>query len=93
LNIFIIDAIEQQIRRPKLKQKKYYSGKKKKHTIKNQLVVTRKGKILSVRCSNPGSKHDKKLYDESKLIFDNKVTPISDLGYIGAAGITMPIKK
>jgi hypothetical protein len=92
LNIFI-DATEQQIRRPKTRQKKYYSGKKKKHTIKNQLVVTEKGKIISVSRSNPGSKHDKKLYDETKLIYDKKAKPISDLGYYGATGITMPIKK
>jgi transposase len=92
LEIFI-DATEQQIRRPKRKQKRYYSGKKKKHTIKNQLVVTGKGKILSVSRSNPGSKHDKKLYDETKLNYDKQAKPISDSGYFGAAGITMPIKK
>lgn len=92
LEIFI-DATEQQIRRPKQKQKKYYSGKKKKHTLKNQLVVNKKGKILSVTGSSPGSKHDKRLYDETKLIHEKKVKPISDLGYFGAKGITMPIKK
>ena len=92
LNIFI-DATEQQIRRPKRKQKEYYSGKKKKHTIKHQLVVNRKGKILSVSNSSPGSKHDKKLHDETKLIHGKNVKPISDLGYFGATGITMPIKK
>lgn len=93
LNIFIIDATEQQIRRPKTKQKKYYFGKKKKHTIKNQLVVTGKGKILSVIGSNPGSKHDKRIHDETKLIYDKNAKPISDLGYFGATGIIMPIKK
>lgn len=94
LEIFIIDATEQQIRRPKTKQKKYYSGKKKRHTIKNQLVVTRKGKILSVSRSNPGSKHDKRIHDETKLVYDNKNTKlISDLGYYGATRIIMPIKK
>jgi hypothetical protein len=92
IDIFI-DATEQQIRRPKRKQKKYYSGKKKKHTIKNQLVVTGKGKILSVSRSSPGSKHDKKLHDETKLIHDKSAKPISDLGYLGAVGVTMPIKK
>lgn len=92
LEIFI-DATEQQIRRPKQKQKKYYSGKKKKHTLKNQIVVNKKGKILSVTGSTPGSKHDKKIYDETKLIHEKNLKPISDLGYYGAKGITMPIKK
>jgi len=88
-----VDATEQQIRRPKRKQKKYYSGKKKKHTIKNQLVVTVKGKILSVSPSTAGSKHDKRLHDETKLIYGKNVRPISDLGYFGTGGMTMPIKK
>jgi len=93
LNIFIIDATEQQIRRPKKQQKKFYSGKKKKHTIKNQLTVSRKGRILTVSRSVPGSKHDKKLHDESHLTYGRDIKPISDLGYFGAKGITMPNKK
>jgi hypothetical protein len=93
LNIFIIDATEQQIRRPKKQQKKFYSGKKKKHTIKNQLTVTPNGRILSVSRSVPGSKHDKKLYDESRLTYLRNIKPISDLGYFGVEGITMPNKK
>jgi len=93
LEIFIIDATEQQIRRPKKQQKKFYSGKKKKHTIKNQLTVTPNGKILTVSRSVPGSKHDKKLYDESHLTYGINTKPISDLGYFGVEGITMPNKK
>ncbi len=41
----------------------------------------------------PGSIHDKKLHDETKLIYDKKAKPFSDLGYYGAKRITMPIKK
>lgn len=93
LNIFILDATEQQIRRPKKQQKKYYSGKKKKHTIKNQLTIAPNGRILTVSRSVPGSKHDKKLYDESHLTYARNTKPISDLGYFGAEGITMPNKK
>lgn len=93
MKIFIIDATEQQIRRPGKRQKKYYSGKKKRHTIKNQLTVTRKGKIITVSRSVPGSKHDKKLYDESHLTYGINIIPISDLGYFGVERITMPNKK
>lgn len=32
---FFVDATEQQLERPKKGQKRYYSGKKKKHTLKN----------------------------------------------------------
>ena len=44
-----IDITEQEIQRPKDKNKKrnYYSGKKKKHTVKTQLIVSNKeGKML-----------------------------------------------
>ena len=33
----ILDATEQPIQRPKKGQKKYYSGKKKRHTIKTNM--------------------------------------------------------
>ena len=43
-----IDAIEQEIPRPKNKRKRksYYSGKKKKHTVKTQHMVNGEGLIL-----------------------------------------------
>ena len=45
---FIDSLTEQQIPRPvdKNKRKMYYSGKKKRHTIKNQLVVNNHGIII-----------------------------------------------
>jgi hypothetical protein len=45
---FIDSTTEQQIPRPvdKNKRKMYYSGKKKRHTIKNQLVVNNHGIII-----------------------------------------------
>jgi hypothetical protein len=43
-----IDATEQQIPRPVDKKRRdvYYSGKKKKHTIKNQIMVNNRGFII-----------------------------------------------
>src|SRR3972149_4697083 len=50
----VTDATEQQRRRPKKRiQKQYYSGKKKRHTIKTQITVNTKGKILMVSKSYP----------------------------------------
>lgn len=55
----LIDATEQQRQRPKKRvQKRYYSGKKKRHTLKTQLAVSVNGKILSVSKSYPGRIHD-----------------------------------
>ena len=41
----IVDSTEETIYRlyPDDKQKKYYSGKKKNHTLKNQIITTEKG--------------------------------------------------
>lgn len=55
----LIDASEQQIPRPKKQvQRKYYSGKKKRHTVKAQVAISRTGKILSVGNVYPGHWHD-----------------------------------
>lgn len=54
----IIDCTEQHIERPKCGQKKYYSGKKKKHTLKTELQITGKGKIVHISNPHPGRDHD-----------------------------------
>lgn len=43
----IIDATEQPIQRPSRKQRCWYSGKKKGHRIKTEIIVTAKGRIVS----------------------------------------------
>ena len=56
-----LDGTEQPINRPKGKgQKKWYSGKKKRHTIKHQIIVNKCGKILAVGKSAYGKVHDKR---------------------------------
>ena len=55
-----IDATEQHINRPKRGQRKWYSGKKKRHTIKHQVIVTETGKIKGIGNSCYGKTHDKK---------------------------------
>ena len=44
----IPDATEQPIERPKKGQKPYYSGKKKRHTLKTEIQTTLKGRIIQV---------------------------------------------
>lgn len=45
---FIIDGTERPVNRPKdqEEQKEYYSGKKKQHTVKNNLITERGGKVV-----------------------------------------------
>ena len=54
----IIDCTEQPIQRPRRKQRCWYSGKKKRHTVKTEIVVTAAGKIASVSDAVPGRVHD-----------------------------------
>ena len=92
----IVDSCEQPIQRPGgyQEQKKLYSGKKKNHTFKNQLIVTPNGQeIVDVIVGKPGSTSDINIWREgqSKLAATQKFQ--GDKGYIGEAQIETPQKK
>lgn len=59
---FVLDGVERPVRRPKDKnrQKRHYSGKKKRHGLKN-LVVACRGQVKGLSRTAPGSVHDKKM--------------------------------
>lgn len=70
----VIDAKEQRIQRPggsdesgTSRQKPFYSGKKKAHTLKTQVAVAIDGTFQSVSKSVPGSVHDLALLRNSDL--------------------------
>jgi DDE superfamily endonuclease/Helix-turn-helix of DDE superfamily endonuclease len=88
------DATEQPIQRPKGKtqQKRHYSGKKKRHTIKHQVVTDDKAKIQAVSPSYAGSVHDKKVYDNERVPVPPGVQGTGDSGYQGTA-LRVPHKK
>jgi len=82
-HVILIDATESPIQRPKKRQKRFYSGKKKKHTIKTQLVVDKaSGKIISVYTTN-GKTHDFKALEDSQLPINPDSTVTADSGYQG----------
>ena len=96
LYTLIVDCTEQPIRRPKKNQKTFYSGKKKRHTTKTEVIVNGEGKICHVSPPSPGSVHDIKI--RKKGI---KIPPcqriLADSGYQGQQkeypNICIPIKK
>ena len=63
-----VDGTEQPIQRPKknAKQRKHYSGKKKQHTIKTQIIITKEKRIFDISGSHPGSDHDYKIFKKYK---------------------------
>lgn len=88
LKEFIVDGTEREIERPqdKQKQKDYYSGKKKQHTVKNQVLIhPQKKKILYVSKTISGRIHDKKaLIDDGVLLHAPPISRgLGDLGYQG----------
>lgn len=94
IQYLFIDGTEQPIQRPKnyKKQKEFYSGKKKRHTIKVQ-VVTRDGKFIdAVSKSFKGKTHDKKIYDLTRLEIPPDIKGVGDTGYLGS-NLTQPVKK
>lgn len=98
------DATERPTRRPKRGQKEFYSGKKKRHTIKAQVVVVRKRKppgpdasprrlrIAAVSESHPGSVHDKKVYDAARMVAPADAKRTGDTAYLGT-GLGTPTRK
>ena len=88
-----VDWTERPINRPKKskQQKKNYSGKKKRHTVKNTIVTDSKRKILFLWKTQEGKIHDKKLYD-SDWIWSVKIDKYWDTGYIWWNWITTPKK-
>lgn len=97
---FLLDGTERPIQRPKTKefQQDYYSGKKKRHTIKNNILTSVKtGKILYLSKTVNGKVHDKRLADEDPPRLLKGSTIGADTGYIGlkirGTKILMPKKK
>ena len=84
-----IDATEQEIPRPtKNRSKKmtttFYSGKKKKHTVKTQFMVNSDGTILLHKTGHErGRKHDYEIFKNKYPMTPLQVANLLDLGYLG----------
>jgi DDE superfamily endonuclease len=83
----VIDSKEQRVNRPSDAdaQKPYYSGKKKAHTVKTQVVIDPCGRIEAVSASVPGSTHDLPLLCGSGVLerLATGEAAMMDKGYVG----------
>lgn len=93
----IIDSFETPLPRPsqEARQKRLYSGKKRRHTLKTQVITDQRGEILSINAAHRGAKADVKLFEETQLPEEIKDKPrLGDKAYIGAnPEIRIPHKK
>src|SRR3990167_11246388 len=97
LEQFIVDCTERSIQRPKDNQTQtnHYSGKKKHHTVKNQIFVSPKtNRILTVSDTVPGTIHDKKLFEQDShlLYLPERAMGMGDLGYLGTDDLSPRLK-
>ena len=92
----IIDGTEQPIQRPCRKQRCWYSGKKKRHTIKTKIAITEQGRIVGVSKPAPGRVHDLEIRRRGPPLPKNAHV-YADSGYQGLqedhATIEIPYKK
>ena len=97
------DCTEQPIPRPtknRKKRKLYYSGKKKKHTVKNLYTANQKGLLIyKAKRRQRGRKHDYKVYKKNHPDLPKEVMSMYDLGFLGVEKdfpeqlSSLPIKK
>ena len=86
---FFHDGTERLIQRPKdpQTQRAYYSGKKKCHTVKNNLIINQTGKVVLLTPSFEGRHHDKHIADTVGYCVPQGSTLYQDTGF---QGFTLP---
>jgi hypothetical protein len=96
LDQVLIDSFETPVRRPSLDaaQRRVYSGKKKRHTLKTQVVTDATGEVLELDAGHRGPTSDQKLYEGSGVATRYAgAEKRGDLGYQGTADVRVPHKK
>ena len=97
--LYFQDGTERPIPRPKDPQAQttFYSGKRKRHTVKNNVLVNAQAKIILLTPTCEGKKHDKKIADEANFTLPPGSCLYQDTGFQGFAleQVTMlqPMKK
>src|SRR5579863_387890 len=92
----LIDTFETPVRRPSLDdaQRRVYSGKKKRHTLKTQVVTDVSGEIQDIDAGHRGPTSDKKVYEHSNVQQQfAQAKKQGDLAYQGVPGMIVPHKK
>ena len=92
----IVDSWEQARERPEdnQEQRKYYSGKKKQHTFKGQVITLPLGKdVIDLEVGKQGKASDINLFRAQQKKFDSHQKFTGDKGYQGGTNIKTPQKK
>ena len=100
IDFIIGDVEEQQIEIPTNNQEEFYSGKKKKHTLKNQIIIVGKTKRIINIFNAKATVHDFQMLKNSNIIEPletKKIKGLFDSGYQGIQKLltkaNIPFKK
>lgn len=94
----ILDGTERRLPRPTHagRQHYYYSGRKKRHAVKN-VILTAQGKVWWCSRTVPARRHDKAVTEAERLRLPEGITVLADSGFAGlepgAATLITPWKK
>ncbi len=80
-----MDVTESPIERPKKKQRQYYSGKQKRHTLKTQVLVNQATGQIICTAFGKGRVHDFRLFKLHRLPMLPEQLCLADRGYQGIA--------
>jgi DDE superfamily endonuclease len=83
LEVVLIDASESVVERLKKKQRRFYSGKKKRHTLKAQVVVQSPSAEVICTAFGRGREHDFRLFKRSRVRLSEHTQARADKGYTG----------
>lgn len=81
--VVVLDVTETPIERPSRRQGWFYSGKKKRHTLKCQLVVEQATGRIICTFFGKGRRHDFNLFQASGVRFHPQTQSLQDKGYQG----------
>jgi hypothetical protein len=86
----VVGTFEQRTQRPRRRQRAWYSGKKKAHTLKGQVAVDEDGRVVGVAASRPGPWADLKVFRRSGLagrLARAGVGALGERAYVGIGGL------
>jgi DDE superfamily endonuclease/Helix-turn-helix of DDE superfamily endonuclease len=79
-SVILIDVTETRIERPKRRQRAFYSGKQKYHTLKSQLVSDAQTQQIICTFFGKGRRHDFKLFKASGIPIHPLTESLQDKG-------------
>ncbi len=96
LDVVLVDSFETPVARPSLPdaQRQLYSGKKKRHTLKTQIITDKHGEVLALEPGHPGPLPDKRLYEQSAAARQYpQAARRADMAYQGVPEMLLPHKR